>query len=178
MAALLIEFLLFLLVGLDHVYIISSKVLPPVQPSEYASMGKIGQYVGHINGVADLKAAMAACSYKNEIILISTTSSFVDAAAQTIGMFKWVDFRHVLLYVLLFDSSTVCLIRMSPSCPGYRRFHIAHVLLISTSEEACKNISSQILGACCAWEEIEIPAPENPLTLGAFSNHRLMHQMR
>ena len=68
----------------------SSKVLPPVQPSQYASMGKIGQYVGHVNDLAGLKAAMAACSYKNEVILISTTSQFVDAAAQTIGMFRCV----------------------------------------------------------------------------------------
>ena len=65
--------------------------MPPAKPSKYASMGKIGQYVGHINNITYLKAAMAACSYMNEIILISTTSSFVDAASQTIGMFKWVD---------------------------------------------------------------------------------------
>lgn len=61
---------------------------PPVQPSEYASIGKIGQYVGHLNDFAGLKAAMAACSYKNEIILVVTSSKFVDAAAQTIDMFK------------------------------------------------------------------------------------------
>lgn len=65
------------------------KPLPPVQPSEYASMGKISQYVGHINDLAGLKAALAACSYKNEVIFISTTSVFVDAAAQTIDMFRY-----------------------------------------------------------------------------------------
>ena len=145
------------------------KPLPPVKPSEYASMGKIGQYVGHINGIADLKAAMAACSYKNEIILISTTSSFVDAAAQTSGMFQWVDF--------ILDMNAIIPVIRAASHLNCRRFHIAHVLLISTSEEACKNISSQILGACCAWEDFEIP-PENPLTRGAFNNHRMMHQMR
>ena len=65
------------------------KPLPPVQPSEYASMGKISQYVGHINDLAGLKAALAACSYKNEVIFVSTTSVFVDAAAQTIDMFRY-----------------------------------------------------------------------------------------
>ena len=60
--------------------------LPPVEQSEYASLGKIGSYVGHVNDVTGLKAALEACSYRNETIFISTTEHFVDAAAQTIDM--------------------------------------------------------------------------------------------
>ena len=60
--------------------------LPPVEQSEYASLGKIGSYVGHVNDVAGLKAALEACSYRNETIFISTTEHFVDAAAQTMDM--------------------------------------------------------------------------------------------
>ena len=65
----------------------AASVLPPVPPSEYASMGKIKQYVGQVNDLAGLKAALEACSYRNEVIFISTTDKFVDAAAQTMDMF-------------------------------------------------------------------------------------------
>ena len=176
MTALLIKFLLFVLVELSYNVDIttSSHVMPPAKPSKYASMGKIGQYVGHINNITYLKAAMAACSYMNEIILISTTSSFVDAASQTIGMFKWV---YLLLCMIVPPYESMKHTHRWVSFPYRRRFHIAHVLLVSTSEEACKNISSQIPGACCAWEDFEIP-PENPLTRSAFNSHRTMHQMR
>ena len=81
---------LVLLLELHVLCITSHNVLPLVKPSEYASMGKVSQYVGHINDLNGLKAALTACSYKNEIILISTTSTFVDAAAQTIDMLRCV----------------------------------------------------------------------------------------
>ena len=61
--------------------------LPPATPSEYNSLGKLTPYVGHINDLNGLKSALAACSYRNEIIMISTTDKFVDAAAQTMNMF-------------------------------------------------------------------------------------------
>lgn len=88
MISCLAALLLGLHASLFHVCVTSQKVLPLVKPSKYASMGKISQYVGHINGLTDLKSALTACSYKNEIILISTTSNFVDAAAQTIDMLR------------------------------------------------------------------------------------------
>ena len=62
--------------------------LPPADQSEYASLGKIKQYVGHVNDVIGLKAALEACSYRNETIFISTTEHFVDAAAQTMDMLR------------------------------------------------------------------------------------------
>ena len=62
--------------------------LPPVEQSEYASLGTIKQYVGNVNNVTGLKSALEACSYRNETIFISTTEHFVDAAAQTIDMLR------------------------------------------------------------------------------------------
>lgn len=86
---------LVLLFDLHVLCIASQNVLPLVKPSEYASMGKISQFVGHINDLTGLKSALTACSFKNEIILISTTSNFVDAAAQTIDMLRCVCDRGV-----------------------------------------------------------------------------------
>ena len=60
--------------------------LPPAAPSEYNSLGKLKLYVGHINDLNGLKAALEACSYRKEVIVISSTDTFVDAAAQTISM--------------------------------------------------------------------------------------------
>ena len=95
-----IDFLTHVFLCLSVVCINKCKALQPVQPSldppeiglvapsEYASIGMISQYVGHINDLTGLKAALTACSYKNEVIFISTTSTFVDAAAQTIDMLR------------------------------------------------------------------------------------------
>ncbi len=60
--------------------------LPPASPSEYSSSGKVKQFVGHINDLKGLTGALEACSYRKEIIMISTTEHFVDAAAQTLDM--------------------------------------------------------------------------------------------
>ena len=62
--------------------------LPPVEQSEYASVGKTGVYVGNVNDVSGLRTALKECSYRNETIFISTTEHFVDAAAQTMDMLR------------------------------------------------------------------------------------------
>ena len=69
--------------------------LPRVDRSQFYSLGKIKQYVGHINDSNGLKTALEACAYFNgtgapEVILIASNDHFIDGAAQTVGMLWWV----------------------------------------------------------------------------------------
>ena len=84
---------------------------------------------------------------------------------------NWFDasnYRHETLRYseALFDS---------PCCG--RRFGIVHVIIVSTSEESCKSVAVQIQGACCIWEDWELP-PTNPMSRHGYGGHRLLMQTR
>jgi hypothetical protein len=69
--------------------------LPRVNRSQFYSLGRIKQHVGHINDSDGLKTALEACAYSNgtgppEVILIASNDHFIDGAAQTVGMLWWV----------------------------------------------------------------------------------------
>ena len=57
-----------------------------------------------------------------------------------------------------------------------RRFGIAHILLATTSEEACRSTVALIQGACCVWQDLEVM--KTPVADHAFGHHRLLAQTR
>lgn len=50
----------------------------------YNSTGHVKQYVGPVSEPGSMRDALAACSYKKEIIMISTSKSGADGALQTV----------------------------------------------------------------------------------------------
>lgn len=168
--------------------------LPPVSPSEYSSQGKVQQYVGHINDVKGLKASLEACSYRNEVIFISTTGEFVDAAAQTMNMFWWGIHGKMAGNSCPDAWCQACMpCGMRPFMdihPGIsecapvrytcfacnRRFGIAHIIIVTTSEEACNSTVSLIKDACCVWANVDVP--KNAVAQHGFGGHRMLMQIR
>lgn len=67
--------------------------------SPYHSLGKTRAYSGEVDSREGLSAALEACSYKNEIIMISTTGTFFDAAYQTLAALHRHGLAHVMLVV-------------------------------------------------------------------------------
>ena len=57
-----------------------------------------------------------------------------------------------------------------------RRFGIAHIIIATTSEEACRSTVALIQGACCVWQDLEVM--KNPVADHAFGGHRLLMQIR
>lgn len=52
----------------------------------FNSHGRINVTMSSIENLATLKAALKSCSFENELVVISSSTSFADAAAQTIHM--------------------------------------------------------------------------------------------
>ncbi|GAX73095.1 hypothetical protein CEUSTIGMA_g548.t1 [Chlamydomonas eustigma] len=80
----------------QHPYIMPQPP-PPTSLSEYASSGIIKPHTGQVNDLQGLRSALASCSFRGEVILITTSETYVDAAAQTIGMLRRFGIAHFLV---------------------------------------------------------------------------------
>jgi hypothetical protein len=60
----------------------------PIRLSEFASTGIAKPHTGHVNDLQGLENALSSCSFKREVVLITTSEAYVDAAAQTIAMLR------------------------------------------------------------------------------------------
>jgi len=71
--------------------------LPPASRSSYASLGEIKPWSGSIDSYKGLTTLLESCSFRKEIIIISTTDVFVDAAAQTVWMLRRFSIDHIIV---------------------------------------------------------------------------------
>lgn len=62
--------------------------IPQARKSDFASLGSIQHWTGSVDTHEDLDTALKQCSFRKEVVIISTTDVFVDAAAQTIWMLR------------------------------------------------------------------------------------------
>jgi hypothetical protein len=56
--------------------------------SRFNSQGKINVSMSSLENLDGLKHTLRSCSYEKELVIISSSTSFVDAAAQTIHMLQ------------------------------------------------------------------------------------------
>lgn len=124
---------------------------PRVTKSQFNSHGRITPSMSAIENIRGLHSTLANCSYQNELVIISSSTSFADAAAQTIHMLHRYGIHHIIVVA-----------------PG-------------PTSDGCQQLRPLLAyppaGVCCMWSEAELPPQDNnDVARNAFSPQRtLMH---
>eukprot|EP00798_Chlamydomonas_sp_ICE-L_P002345 gene2345-8647_t len=163
---------------------------PPPTRSAYASEGQVKSFIGDVQTNEQLLDALQHCSYKKEIIILSSMHhpNSIDAAAQTMWMLGRFGIAHVMLII---GSAEACASNAEnlPRALQHRscdadnrvcrsmRFGIAHVMLITGSAEACASNAENLPGVCCVWAAPELPSG-NEVAANAFGGTRRQNHFR